>query len=126
MHPMAIIGFALGVGAIVFAISFWGEEGAFGLRSDPGTDGGEKTSVASGLGFAAPAASETSSADDSGDLEDSFTYVPVVADILTWRTRASGLLGLVLVVGLAAAVLAIGVYQVAHVLNETIGKFLGK
>jgi len=126
MHPMAIIGFALGVGAIVFAVSFWGGEDAFGLRLGRGTEEGEQASAASVLGFGSPAAVEASPADESSDLGDSFAYVPVVTDTLTWRTRVSGLLGLVLAVGLAAGVLAFGVYQAAHLVNQTIAKFLGE
>jgi hypothetical protein len=107
---MAIIGIALGVGAILFAFSFWGGGDAFGLRL--------------GRGATAPPAPEQSPADESSDLGDSFTFVPVTPDSLTWRRRVTGLLGLVLVVGVAAAVLAFGVYQAAHLINETIGKFL--
>jgi hypothetical protein len=38
-------------------------------------------------------------------------YVPIVADRRSWQTRVAGFLGLVILVSLAAAGLAFGLYQ---------------
>src|SRR5262245_59003337 len=38
-------------------------------------------------------------------------YVPIVGDRRSWQTRVAGLLGLVILVSLAAAGLAFGLYQ---------------
>jgi hypothetical protein len=49
-------------------------------------------------------------------------YVPIVADRRSWQTRVAGLLGLVILVSLAAAGLAFGLYQagslVARMLSD--------
>jgi hypothetical protein len=49
-------------------------------------------------------------------------YVPIVADRRSWQTRVAGFLGLVILVSLAAAGLAFGLYQagswVARLLSD--------
>ncbi|MEW6058828.1 MAG: hypothetical protein AB1551_01570 [Actinomycetota bacterium] len=127
MHPMAVIGFSLGIGAIVFAVSYWGGEETLAFLPRHGAAGGEKTgSTTPFLGFGTPRARQPSPTDEGADRGDSFTYVPVIADVLTWRTRVTAVVGLILVVGLAALLLALGFYQAGHLLNETLAKFLEK
>jgi hypothetical protein len=127
MHPMAVIGFALGIGAIVFAISFWGEEDAFGLRLNHRNARGAETSAETpSLGFGQPGGPLPSPAGEGTDGGDAFTYVPVIQDAPTWRTRLSGVLGLVLFVVLGGTLLALSAYQVGHLINETIAKYLQK
>jgi hypothetical protein len=115
---MAVIGFALGVGAIVFAISLFGGDETLALhpgREPPGPSGG-------GLpGFGSDEREEGE--DRSGD---DFVYVPVTPESITWRTRLTGVVGLVLLVGLGAFAVAFGVYQAGHLINRTIAKFLGQ
>ncbi len=69
-------------------------------------------------------------APDRGGAEmagDSFAYVRVaVGGHTPLRTRLLGLLGLILLVAFSAALLAIGLWQAGHVINQTIAKFLEK
>src|SRR6266542_4268762 len=87
MNPVAIIGIALGVGLIAYALSLRGEDVVTG---------------------------------------DSFTYVPVITTPATLRTRLMGLGGLILLVVMSAAFLALAIYQAGHVINQTLARFLGK
>jgi hypothetical protein len=114
---MAVIGFALGVGAIVFAVSLFGGDETLALRP-----GGEPPGPPSGglLGFGP----DEASGEERGT--DDFVYVPVTPESLTWRTRLTGAVGLVLLVGLGACAVAFGVYQAGHLINQTIAKFLGQ
>jgi hypothetical protein len=50
----------------------------------------------------------------------------VVTTPPTLRTRLMGLGGLILVVVMSAALLALAIYQVGHVINQTLARFLGK
>lgn len=55
------------------------------------------------------------------------TYVPLaVAGRIPLRTRLAGLLGIVVLVAFSAAVLAFGLYQAGHLINQTIAKFFAK
>ncbi len=112
---MAVIGFALGVGAIVFAISLFGGDETLALH--PGHEPPGKGL----LGFGADEED-----DGVGPGADDFVYVPVTPESLTWRTRLSGVVGLVLLIGLGACAVAFGVYQAGHLINRTIAKFLGQ
>jgi hypothetical protein len=121
MNPMAIIGIALGVGLIAYALSLRSEDDlllAERVRPDrPRTvrrrREGEPRAVGFGPGEdAAPA--------------DSFVYVPVITTPATLRTRLMGLGGLIMLVVMSAAVLALAIYQAGHVINQTLARFLGK
>jgi hypothetical protein len=57
---------------------------------------------------------------------DSFAYVPVITTPATLRTRLMGLGGLILLVVMSAAFLALSIYQAGHVINQTLARFLGK
>jgi hypothetical protein len=122
MNPVAIIGIALGVGLVAYALSLRTDEDALlaeRLRRDRSRsvrgrrDGGEPRAVGFGPGE---------------DLapSDSFAYVPVVTTPATLRTRLMGLGGLILLVVTSAAVLALAIYQAGHVINQALARFLGK
>jgi hypothetical protein len=128
MHPVAVIGLALGVGLIVYAISLRGPDES--LVHQQGREApSRRTSwwrfrrrpraVGFTVGASAPLPAEP-------EPVEQLTYVPIAADGLTWRTRVTGLVGLVMLIALAAAVVAGAVYEVGHLINETIAKFLGK
>lgn len=62
-----------------------------------------------------------------GVATEHITYVPLaVAGRLTLRTRLAGLFGIVVLVAFTATVLALGLYEAGHIVNQTIAKFFGK
>jgi hypothetical protein len=122
MNPLAIIGIALGVGLIAYALSLRDDDDDVLLaehvrpdRPTAGPAGPEDESGAVGFGPGEGVAPG-----------DSFAYVPVISTPPTLRTRLMGLGGLILLVLTSAAFLAFAVYQVGHVINENLARFLGK
>ena len=122
MNPLAIIGIALGVGLIAYALSLRDDQDdvllAEHVRPDrpaAGWPGREEESGAVGFGPGEGVAPG-----------DSFAYVPVINTPPTLRTRLMGLGGLILLVLTSAAFLALAVYQVGHVVNQNLARFLGK
>ena len=53
-----------------------------------------------------------------------YTYLRVATRGPSWGDRIQGFVGLVILLVVAAAVLAFGIYQLGHLVNETIGRFL--
>jgi hypothetical protein len=53
-----------------------------------------------------------------------FTYLRVLTGSPSWQERVQGLVGLLILVIVSAAVLAAAVYQVGHMVNSTIENFL--
>jgi hypothetical protein len=121
MNPVAIIGIALGVGLIAYALSLRNEDDVVVAervspdRPKAARRGREDEPRAVGFG---PGEDATSG--------ESFAYVPVITTPATLRTRLMGLGGLILLVVMSAAFLALAVYQAGHVINQTLARFLGK
>ena len=122
MNPLAIIGIALGVGLIAYALSLRDDDDDVLLaehvrpdRPDAGPPGREDEPRAVGFGPG-----------ESVAPGDSFAYVPVITTPPTLRTRLMGLTGLILLVVMSAAFLALAIYQAGHVINQTLARFLGK
>ncbi|MFB3737560.1 MAG: hypothetical protein ACE14W_01170 [Candidatus Velamenicoccus archaeovorus] len=124
---MAILGIALGVGAIVYALSLRSADETLALR--PPLDDGDADPVPvpappavrrrrrpRAVGFGPEAAEQT---EPGGSV-----YVPLATDETPWQRRVAGLVGLVVLVAVAAAVLAGAIYQVGHLINQTIERFL--
>ncbi|HEX9124123.1 MAG TPA: hypothetical protein VF984_12355 [Actinomycetota bacterium] len=119
---MAILGIALGAGAVIYALSLRDADETLALRPSP--DDGEGDATPSrprrnrprAVGFGA------------GELEPAepapSVYVPLAADETPWQRRVAGLVGLIALVAVAAAVLAGAIYQAGHVINQTIARFL--
>jgi len=119
MNPVAIIGIALGVGLIAYALSLRSEDDPLlAERIRPGAKAvrrgreDEPRAVGFGPGEEIPG--------------ESFVYVPVISTPATLRTRLMGLGGLILLVVMSAATLALAIYQAGHVVNQTLARFLGK
>lgn len=53
-----------------------------------------------------------------------FTYLRVLTGSPSWQERVQGVVGLLILVIVSAAVLAAAVYQVGHIVNSTIENFL--
>lgn len=58
--------------------------------------------------------------------EPGYAYLRVATTRPSWRDRVLGFAGLVLLVVASAAVLALGIYQVGHLVNQLIERFLEK
>jgi hypothetical protein len=55
-----------------------------------------------------------------------YTYLRVATHGPSWRDRAFGFVGLIVLVSVSAAALALGIYQLGHLVNVTIEEFLAK
>lgn len=132
MDGLSIIGIALGVGVIVYALSLRGADESLitdQLSPAPGAPRhrigwpSDRADGPSGqdLGFGAEPL-EVGAPDP-----EPFVYVPVLAAPGTrWQTRIGGAVGLLALVTVSAIAVALGVYQVGHALNQTVQGFLGK
>lgn len=106
MDALFITGAALGVGVVVYALSLRAQVES--LKPEPHGFGREPESL-------------------PGPEPESFVHVPVLrATELGWRTRVGGGIGLLLVIMAAALAVVLGVYQLAHVMNQTVQGFLGQ
>jgi hypothetical protein len=87
-------------------------------RNDPvavGFDGGSR-SEADGEGDVGP---------DDGP-GSGYTYLRVATLRPTWRDRTQGVVELLALLFVASAALAFGIYQLAHLINVTIERFLAQ
>jgi hypothetical protein len=118
MNPVAIVGIALGVGLLVYALTLRGEGQAMSLqplKRGHASRRRERDEERRAVGFGG----------DEPAPPDPFTYVPVSSAPYTLRTRLLGLGGLILLIVSAAAVLAFAVYQAGHVVNQMVARFVG-
>jgi hypothetical protein len=58
--------------------------------------------------------------------EPSYTYLRVATSGPTWRDRVQGFIELLALLFVASAALAFGIYQLGHLINLTIERFLAK
>jgi hypothetical protein len=123
---MAILGIALGAGAIVYALSLRNADETLALRPSADDDAGdEPTGPARSRGRNRRPRAVGFGTDDLEPTEpQGSVYVPLSADETPWQRRVAGLIGLIALVAVAAAVLAGAVYQVGHLVNQTIARFL--
>jgi hypothetical protein len=131
---LSIIGVAIGVGVVVYALSLRTPDRAIDADALPPAPGAgrsplawlrERTAKPTGeeLGFGAEAVPGGATSEPE---PESFVYVPVLAaGGPRWTTRLGGVVGLIAAVVIAAAALAIGIYQLGHLLNQMVQGFLG-
>ena len=55
-----------------------------------------------------------------------YTYLRVATRGPSWQDRVQGVVGLIILVVVAAAGLAFGIYQLGHIVNSTIERFLSQ
>ena len=131
MDALSILGVALGVGVVVYALSLRTPDAP--LRPDGTAPSSEPTrSPLARLRsrLAGPTGEELGFADQpmpAGEAPpESFVYVPVLASRGSgWRTRLGGVLGLLAMVAIGAVAIAIGAYQVGAMLNRMIEGLFG-
>jgi len=127
---MAVIGIALGVGAIVYAVSLRGGDETLTLdrpQPAPTRPHSERRPRPErrgrAVGFELPTTPPTATAQEPSE---SFVYIPVLeSSHVSWQRRLAGVVGLIVLVTAAAALLAGAVYEAGHVINDTIARFLG-
>ena len=111
-HILLVIGLALAAGVTVYLLS---------LRLLPEQPGGGGSAPGSGFG---PEGSSIGGASSARDLPQGYGYVPLAPGSRSWETRVLGLVGLILMVALAAAIFAVAVYQVGHVVNHLFAHYV--
>jgi len=100
---LIVVAISLLVGVAVFVATLWAgreEELAVGFGGEPAGEAG---------------------ADEAGA---GYTYLRVSTRGTSWRERLQGLVGLIVLLTAAAAALALGIYQLGHLINRTIERFL--
>lgn len=127
MEPIAIAGIALGVGVVVYALSLRGEaEEVLELGQTPGAAGEPEPRghrrrskrQARAVGFRP---------EDAAGEDDGAAYLRVVPAAETpWTTRIASLVGIIVLIGFSAVLLAAAIYQAGHVINQAISGFLEK
>jgi hypothetical protein len=133
MDALSIIGVALGVGVIVYALSLRSPDEPIQASALPPAPGSRR-SPAGRLRHRSAGSTGTESgfgrepAPLARDPEpESFVYVPVLHSTgPKWRTRVGGVIGLLALVTVAALAVAVGIYQVGHILNGMVEGYLGK
>jgi hypothetical protein len=128
---MAVIGISVGVGLVVYALSLRsGADEVLTLGNAPETvappraERRRRSRRTLAPGFGSPPPRDTALAPPVATGEGPL-YVPVLPASRThWTTRVLGFVGLLVLVALAAAVLALTLYEVGHLVNQTIAKFL--
>lgn len=108
MGYLIVVAVSLLIGAVVYGVTLWsGREAdfAFGFGGDPEgePDGGDPPTGGPGPGYA---------------------YLRVATAGPSWRDRLQGFVGLLILLAVATAALAFGIYQVGHMINQTIEAFL--
>jgi hypothetical protein len=137
MDGLSIIGVALGVGVIVYALSLRAPDGPLEGDPLPPAPGAAGTAIerfrqrrtrrtSEDLGFG-PQPAPISGGLDQEPEPESFVYVPVLhASAPRWQTRIGGVVGLLALIVIGALLVAIGFYQLGQALNELLRGFLGQ
>ena len=112
MAYMIVFLAALAAGALTYWLT---------LRA-PGTETSRLTNDGDGFLPTPPVASASASATMAGDG----AYVPLGSDRRSWQTRVVGLLGLLIAVTLAAALLAFSLYQAGASIARLISDYATK
>lgn len=121
MKYLFVLVVSLLVGVAVYVLSLRAEDEAIpGLGFSPEEAGGRRRRHESD---APPPAYERASPEHGLGTT---TYLRILTNRTSWQDRLQGFIGLVVLVLVGSAVLAFSVYEVGHVINSTIAKFLHK
>jgi hypothetical protein len=100
---LLVVALALATGLVVYRLSLRRE----GTGSFPATGFGDGAT-----------------AEDASEIHPA-AYVPLAPGRRSWQTRVMGVAGIVIVVVLASAVLAVALYMAGHAVNEVFKDFTG-
>jgi hypothetical protein len=139
MDGVSIIGVALGVGVVVWALSLRAPDEPVGVNRLPPAPAAARSAIArlrrpsatpsaDDLGFGrGPAPLEGGFEAEPDPEPESFVYVPVLhAQGPRWKARIGGVIGLLALITVGALAVAIGIYQLGHALNQMLRGFLGQ
>jgi hypothetical protein len=87
-----------------------------------GTIRGQRSPSATGFGEA----EEAMESFEAGAPPPGYAYLQVSTQGPSFRDRLQGVLGVILLVGIAAATLAFALYELGYLINKTIEAFLGE
>lgn len=104
MDYLIVVVVSLLVGGAAYAITLWN---------------GRREELAFGFG-------EPEAGPDADAPEPGYAYLKVATTRPSWRNRIQGFAGLVILLAASAAILAFGVYQLGHLINQMIERFLEK
>jgi hypothetical protein len=90
-----------------------------------GTVRGQQAPSGTGFGEADEETGEPGSG-DPGSPSPGYAYLQVSTQGPRLRERIQGLVGVILLIGVAAATLAFALYEAGHLINKTIEAFLGE
>jgi len=88
-----------------------------------GTIRGQRSPSATGFG---EAEEEAAGSVETGAPPPGYAYLQVSTQGPSLRDRLQGVLGVILLVGVAAATLAFALYELGYLINKTIETFLGE
>ena len=88
-----------------------------------GTIRGQRSPSATGFGGAEEEAMESV---EAGAPPPGYAYLQVSTQGPSFQDRLQGVLGVILLVGIAAATLAFALYELGYLINKTIETFLGE
>jgi hypothetical protein len=111
------------LGQVILVLALAAAAGAAAYRISLRISGEEPGSDPAGEGFL-----ESDEAGYSGigpGLPLGYRYAVLAPGRRSWQTRLLGLLGIVLVVSVAAGVLALTIYEIGHVLRVTLDGYVG-
>lgn len=122
MKYLFVLVVSLLVGVAVYVLSLRTEDEAIpGLGFSPEAPGGRRRRHETDA--PTPAYEDAAQEPVAGTTT---TYLRILTDRTSWRDRLQGFIGLVVLVMIASTVLALSVYEVGHLINSTIAKFLQK
>jgi hypothetical protein len=109
MAYLIVVALSLLVGGVVYAATVRaGREGPAAVGFDGGLGAGDAESEGGGSDGPGPG----------------YTYLRVATRGPSWRDRVQGVVGLIVLLVVGAAVLAFAAYQLGHLVNVTIERFL--
>jgi hypothetical protein len=111
------------LGQILLVLALAAAAGVAAYRISLRLSGEEPGSDPAGEGFLGSGESPFSGT--GSDLPFGYRYAVLGPGRRSWQTRLLGFMGIVLVVSVAAAVLAVTIYEIGHVLRVTLDGYVG-
>jgi hypothetical protein len=111
------------LGEIVLVLALAAAAGVVAYRISLRISGDEVLGDPTGPGFLGP--DDGSSLEAEGDLPAGYQYAVLGPGTRSWQTRVLGGVGIILLIAVGASVLAITIYEIAHVIRITLDGYVG-